>query len=140
MFGQNLRAFDTIMATFRAGEPFGRNMLVVSAAGNESRRDAAPNYRISASLPSAAFGVVSVAAYGRKGARYAVAPFSNTDATIAAPGVDILSADVGGGLTEMSGTSQACPHIAGIAALWWQKLQKSGGTPSPDRVREMMLA
>ena len=140
VFGQNLRAFDALMTSFRAGEPFGRNMLVVGAAGNESRRDQDADYRISASLPSAAGGVVSVAAYGRKGAKYEFAPFSNSDALIAAPGVDILSVDVAGGLTEMSGTSQACPHIAGLAALWWQKIQKSGETPTPDKVREKMLA
>lgn len=140
VFGQNLRAFDAIMATFRAGEPFGRNMLVIGAAGNESQRTAAANFRISASLPSAATGVVSVAAYGRKGANYMIAPFSNTDAQIAAPGVDILSVDIGGGLAEMSGTSQACPHIAGLAAMWWQKLETDGEAPSPDRVREKMFA
>ncbi|MET0180336.1 MAG: S8 family serine peptidase [Novosphingobium sp.] len=140
IFSQNLRAFDAIMATFRAGEPFGRNMLVVGAAGNESQRDADTAYRISASLPAAAGGVVSVAAYGRAEDGYRIAPFSNTDPQIAAPGVDILSVDLGGGLGEMSGTSQACPHIAGLAALWWQKLADAGETPTPDRVREKMFA
>lgn len=139
LFGQNLRAFDSIMANFRANQDFGRNMLVVGAAGNESRRDEEANYRISASLPSAAAGIVSVAAYGRKGAKYEIAPFSNSDALIAAPGVDILSADLGGGLAEMSGTSQACPHIAGLAALWWQQLADAGQNATPERVREMMF-
>jgi subtilisin family serine protease len=139
VFGQNLRAFDAVMASFRAGQDFGRNMLVVGAAGNESRRDKDADYRISASLPAAATGVISVAAYGKKGAKYEIAPFSNRDALICAPGVDILSADINGGLVEMSGTSQACPHIAGLAALWWQKIVKSGENASPDKVRERML-
>ena len=138
IFGQNLRAFDAIMASFRAGDPFGRNMLVIGAAGNESRRDQDADFRISASLPSAAGGVVSVAAYGRKGAKFEIASFSNRDALISAPGVDILSADIGGGLAEMSGTSQACPHIAGLAALWWQKIAQTE-KPSPDKVREKIL-
>jgi subtilisin family serine protease len=140
VFGQNLRAFDAIMAMFRASEPMGRNMLVVGAAGNESRHDAGADYRISASLPSAAAGVISVAAYGRKGENFEMAPFSNGDALIAAPGVDIVSADIVGGLTMMSGTSQACPHIAGLAALYWQQIAFSGATPTPDKVREAMFA
>jgi subtilisin family serine protease len=140
VFSQNLRAFDTLMAAFRAAESFGRNMLVVAAAGNESQRDAATSFRISASLPAAATGVVSVAAYGRKGAGFSIAPFSNSDPQIAAPGVDVISAGLADKFAEMSGTSQACPHVAGLAALWWQKLKQDGETPTPDRVREQILA
>lgn len=39
---------------------------------------------------------------------------------IAAPGSDIISCAVGGGLVSMSGTSMACPHTAGVAALAYQ--------------------
>lgn len=137
-FSQNLRAFDALLATYRAAESWGRNMLVVAAAGNESDRE--KGYRISASLPSAAIGVVSVAAFGKATKGFNVAPFSNSDAQISAPGVDVLSADVGGGLVEMSGTSQATPHVAGLAALWWQQLADAGETPTPDRVREKLFA
>ena len=143
-FGQNLRAFDTLMASFRAGEPFGRNMLVVAAAGNESERQIAASFRISASLPAAAGGVVSVAAYGEgaggPGSDFRIAPFSNIDPQIAAPGVGVVSAKLGGGLIGMNGTSMACPHVAGLAALWWQKIAQSGETPTPDKVREKMFA
>lgn len=137
-FSQNLRAFDALLATYRAAEAWGRNMLIVAAAGNESERE--KGYRISASLPAAAVGVVSVAAYGQADGGFGVAGFSNCDVQISGPGVDIVSAGLGGGLAEMSGTSQATPHVAGLAALWWQDLQALGENATPDRVREKMLA
>ncbi len=133
LFTRNLRGFDRLMSFFRASA----DMLVVAAAGNESDRPA--NVRISASLPAAAEQVLVVGAYGRKGKAYEIAPFSNVDVTISAPGVDILSAGLGGGLVEMSGTSQACPHIAGLAALWWQKIAVSGETPTAEKVREKLF-
>ncbi len=36
---------------------------------------------------------------------------------VAAPGSSILSAKMGGGYTKLSGTSMACPHVAGVVAL-----------------------
>jgi subtilisin family serine protease len=134
LFMRNLRGFDRLTGFFRASG----DILIIAAAGNESRRDEDATYLISASLPSAADHVVAIGAYGRKGKSYEVAPFSNTDVAICAPGVDILSADATNdhGLTEMSGTSMACPHTAGLAALWWQKL---GAIANPDSVRGAML-
>jgi subtilisin family serine protease len=119
----NLRMFDALMSTIRAGEPFGKGAVVIAAAGNESRRETNPEHTIAASLPSAADHVVAVGAAARGGERLGIAPFSNTFPEIAGPGVGISSAAAGGDLVAMSGTSMACPHVAGVAALWWHAIR-----------------
>ena len=56
-------------------------------------------------------------------------PLSNVE--IAAPGSSINSTRMGGGHTVKSGTSMACPHVAGAAAL----LKQMHPTWSPARIR-----
>jgi subtilisin family serine protease len=100
--------------------------LIVAAAGNESRRDVNPDFEIAVSPPAVSDGIVSVAALGQSPGGFVVARFSNTGANVSGPGVAVTSAKLGGGLVDMNGTSMATPHIAGVTALWAQKLKAQG--------------
>lgn len=133
----NIRMFDTLMELIRNAAAFGGGgTVVVAASGNESNRRGNPSFEVAASVPAAAEGVLAVGAVERSPNGFKVASFSNTFPQLCAPGVDILSARAGGGLVSFNGTSMACPHVAGVAALWWEA-RKS--TPN-DRVAEAVMA
>ncbi len=121
----NVHLFESIASMFKAFAAFRQSCLLIAAAGNESRRDENSDYEIAVSPPAVAEGIISVAALGNEQGGFSVAPFSNTGARVSAPGVMILSAKPGGGLATMSGTSMATPHVAGVAALWAQKILNS---------------
>ncbi len=127
----NLNLFAALAAYARSYGGATTPTLLVAAAGNESRRQQSPDWEVGVAPPATADGFISVAAVGmgpdrkpREG--LTVAPFSNTGATLSGPGVDVVSAKLGGGLVQYSGTSMATPHVAGVAALWFQTLMDAG--------------
>lgn len=136
----NVRMFDALMEMIRAQEVLAPGTVVVAAAGNESRRTVDPDFEIAASLPAAAEGVLSVAAVDRSPAGWTIAPFSNIFAQVSAPGVAITSAAAGGTTRPSSGTSMACPHVAGVSALWWQFVRANGLPPRATTVVAKTLA
>lgn len=102
--------------------------LVVFAAGNDAIANGAPaNYE----------KVIAVGAIASDGTR---ADFSNYGdwVDICAPGVDILSTVPGNQYDFNQGTSMACPHVSGVAALLLSYYGRQGFTA--DMLKEKILA
>jgi subtilisin family serine protease len=141
-YSANTRLFEELAGLVRARGMFSQGTILVAAAGNESKRHLKPDYEITVAPPAAADGIVSVGALSTSGSPHnalKVADFSNTGPNISAPGVDILSAKKGGGYVKMSGTSMATPHVAGLAALWAEKLRKTHGYLKPDDLIHLFI-
>ncbi|HZH98586.1 MAG TPA: S8 family peptidase, partial [Fimbriimonadaceae bacterium] len=100
-----------------------RGVLPVAAAGNDGVTD--PGY------PAFYDEAIAVAATDQNDAR---ASFSNYGdwVDVAAPGQGILSTTLGGGYGMNSGTSMACPHVAGHAGLLYAYM---GANATPASVR-----
>jgi subtilisin family serine protease len=119
----NVQLFERLASLVRTQEMFGQATVIIAAAGNESRREVNPEFEISVSPPAVSEGVISVAALGESPQGLTVARFSNTGANVSGPGVGVISAKRGGGLISFNGTSMAAPHVAGVAALWAEKIR-----------------
>jgi len=101
------------------------DVLIVAAAGNGGNTQM--NYPagyptvLSVSATTSADGLASFSSRG-----------ANVD--VAAPGVGIVSCDLGGGYASQQGTSMACPHVAGLSAL----VRSQFPTATAAQVRQMV--
>ncbi len=133
----NINLFKELADFVQSQSLLGLGSILVAASGNESRR---PEYQIAVAPPAAATGIIAVGALGESSGGFSVAPFSNTQVDISGPGVGVVSARAGGGLTNMSGTSMATPHVAGVAALWAQRQLEKTGEVKSQRLSQRLVS
>jgi len=109
---------DAIRRALAAGR------VVVASSGNNG----AP----ACEQPSASEGLLCVGAVDDNGIRTSFSSFG-TGLGLMAPGENVLSTFADNGYTRISGTSQASPHVAGVAALLVGK-----GLRGPDVVNRIL--
>ncbi len=93
-----------------------KGILFVAAAGNNgSDNDTEENYPSNYEVAN----VIAVAATDNQDKLAWFSNYGKTKVHVAAPGVAVYSTLKGGQYGSYSGTSMACPHISGMAALLW---------------------
>ncbi|KYG62543.1 subtilase [Bdellovibrio bacteriovorus] len=109
-YSENLK--QAIKMTHEAGGVF-----VASAGNDSSDNDETPEYPANYAVPN----VIAVGSMNNRGRLSDFSNFGRYTVDVAAPGENILSTDLYGGYTILSGTSMAVPHVSGIAVLLWSK-------------------
>ncbi len=121
---------DDFAARIAVGIAVARGTLVVAAMGNFGWTESTPSY------PAAYPGVVAVGAVDSNHHRsvWSATQSSNQGSWIdvAAPGTNIVSLLLTGGVTTKSGTSQAAPHVSGVLALLLSSPPTAPGVSATD--------
>lgn len=100
--------------------------LVIAAAGNTGTNE--KHY------PAAYPEVIAVTATNKKDSPTSFTTYGDW-VDLAAPGASIYSTFLRNGYRSLSGTSMACPHVAGVAALVWSQYP----TMNNEQVRNQLI-
>gem|GEM_PF-1092740 len=109
-----------------------QGIMTIAASGNMTDDNATIDY------PAAHPEVIAVSGVNQGQAHVSDSMVANEN-ELAAPGQNILSLSTDGLHTSMSGTSQAVPHVAGIAALLMEKYPNDGASAIRKRMVEQAL-
>ncbi len=110
-----------------------QNVLIVAAAGNDgSDNDVTPSFPSS----STSANILSVAATNSLDQLASFSNYGEVSVDVAAPGVAILSTVPSGLYKNLSGTSMATPHVAGLAAL----IKSANGSLTYSQIKDIIMA
>lgn len=109
----------------------GQGTLTVGAFDTFEMASLAPPYEVTSSGP--------IRTTGGTGPQATAAPQGMGKPELCAPGVNIVAARSQGGVTSLSGTSMAAPHVTGLIALLFQLANLSGrGSISWEETRMIL--
>ena len=111
---------------------YGQGALIFAASGNMTGDNTSIDY------PAAHEEVIAVTGINQRQARVTDAMVANEN-ELAAPGQNILGLSIDDTHTTMSGTSQATPHVAGIAALLMEKYPDESSAAIRQRLTDQAL-
>lgn len=117
------------------------HVLVIAAAGNDGPYDDSVDWPARDPL-TVSVGAVDnkngPAEFSSRGMNQTTKALSSEegDVEFAAPGVNIESTYRDGGYAILSGTSMAAPHVAGLAALLWQRTSDNPALATRDALHQ----
>lgn len=135
--GYNSTVDSALTDTYDAGH------LIVAAAGNDGNNEDGNCEEDNVGFPASHSDVIAVSAMDESDSDGTLlADYSSVgkEVDLMAPGTNIRSTYEDDSYNTLSGTSMACPHVSGTAALAWEDRGSDGpGTSDRDKIKSTLL-